>query len=581
MTSSSRPDHEVLIEPTFPNGPKLELDELLAQLIVRAQDVMSTQGRLRALLRANQSIVGSLDLSTLLRRIVEAACALTGARYGALGVNDAYGGLEQFVHVGMDPETVAALGAGPQGRGLLGALMSDPHPIRLDDLSQDPRSVGFPPGHPAMMAFLGVQIRVRDKAFGTLHLTDPAGGVFAAEDEELMLALAGTAGVAIENAWLHEEERRRQGWLEASTAVTQAMLSEGEEPLLLIARLARATAGADVVTVALPRGDGENLVVEVTSGDGAQRLTGLTLSIPATSAGSAFSTGQPLLIADAQSDRRAELQMPEAPAVGPMMVLPLVGLTRVRGALSVARAAGRPLFTEADVEMAMTFANHAAIALELSDARHDQQRIVLLEERDRIARDLHDHVIQRLFAVGLTVQSVSGTLGTDERATRLQRVVTDIDETIRQARTTIFQLRGPLSPGSGAVRSRLLGVVGEAAGLLGFAPHVRFDGPFDAMVPDDLEGDLLAVLREALTNCARHAHASTVDVEVSVSPDRVTVRIADNGDGLGGTDRRSGLANLRERAQRRGGSLSIVDGPGTTLLWSVPLPLHKGKGEPR
>ncbi|MCU1689960.1 MAG: hypothetical protein JWN20_1888 [Jatrophihabitantaceae bacterium] len=568
----------VAVAPTFPTGPKLELDDLLAQLILRAQDVIATQGRLRALLRANQSIVGNVDLPTLLRRIVEAACALTGARYGALGVNDAYGGLEQFVHIGMADETVAELGAPPQGRGLLGALIVDPHPIRLTVMSEDARSAGFPPGHPPMTAFLGVPIRVRDKAFGTLYMTDPERGEFAAEDEELMLALAGTAGVAIENAWLHEEDRRRQGWLEASTEVTQALLSEdGEEPLLLIARQARVTADADVITVALPKGDGVHLVVEVTSGDGAERLTALTLSIDGSVAGSAYRTGQPLLIADAESDPRAGLHVPEAPGVGPMMVLPLVGLTRVRGALTIARVAGRRPFTEADVEMAMTFANHAAIALELSDARHDQQRILLLEDRDRIARDLHDHVIQRLFALGLTVQSVSATLGSDERAARLQRVVSDIDETIRQARTTIFQLRGPLSPGSGAVRSRLLAVVGDAAALLGFAPQVRFDGPFDAIVPDDLEDDLLAVLRESLTNCARHAKATTVEVELSVSADRVSIHIVDNGTGLGDTQRRSGLRNLRERAEQRGGSLTIAAGPGTALRWSVPLPLRTTK----
>jgi signal transduction histidine kinase len=534
----AEPTKEVLIAPIFPTGPKLELDELLGQLIERAQDVISTQGRLRGLLRANQSIAGNVDLPVLLKRIVEAACELTGARYGALGVNGAEGGLEQFVHVGMDDATVAALGAPPEGHGLLGAMISDARPIRLAVMSDDPRSSGFPPGHPPMTAFLGVPVRVRDEAFGSLYLTDPAAGEFAVEDEELVLALAAAAGVAIENAWLHDEGRRRQGWLEASTEVTQALLSEdGQEPLLLIARQALAIGDADEVTLTVARSGADDLVVQVAA-DAHPRVEG-------------------------------------AETLAPVMILPLVGLTRTKGALTIARAPGRRHFAEADREMAMTFANHAAIALELADARDDQQRIALLEDRDRIARDLHDHVIQRLFGLGLTVQSVLATLGSDERATRLQRVVSDMDETIRQVRTTIFQLRGPLNPGSGAMRARLLGVVSEATGLLGFAPRVRFDGPFDAAVPDELEDDLLAVLRESLTNCVRHAHASSVEVEVTVTSERLSVRVADNGRGIGDRQRLSGLRNLRERAEKHSGSLTISDGPGVTLSWTVPLPLRK------
>ena len=254
--------------PRFPDVPKLELDELLNQLIGRAQDVVATQGRLRGLLRANQAIVGNLALPVLLRRIVQAACELTGARYGALGVIDpAAGGLEQFVNVGFDEQTIARVGRLPEGKGLLAAVIDDGSPIRLRTMSDDVRSVGFPPGHPPMNSFLGVPIRVRDVVFGNLYLTESRHGEFSAEDEELVAALAATAGVAIANARLYEESRRRQDWLQASTEVTRQLLSaEGEEPLSLIARQARLIADADVVTFMLPTGDGRRLIVEVAAG---------------------------------------------------------------------------------------------------------------------------------------------------------------------------------------------------------------------------------------------------------------------------------------------------------------------------
>jgi signal transduction histidine kinase len=568
--------------PQFPDGPKLDLDDLLKQLISRAQDVVATQGRLRGLLRANQAIVGNLALPALLRRIVEAACELTQARYGALGVIDANGGLDQFVNVGFDEQTIARVGHLPEGKGLLGAVIDDARPIRLRVIADDPRSVGFPDHHPPMTSFLGVPIRVRSVVFGNLYLTECASGEFSAEDEELVAALAATAGVAIANARLYEEAERRQDWLLASTEVTQQLLlADGEEPLRLIARKARQVADADVVTVVLPTPDGQRLIVEVAAGESADELTALTSPIENTLVGLAFETGRPVLVADVDSDPRYPVHLSELVPVGPVMVLPLGGAQRVRGALVIGRLRGRHRFADADLEMATTFANHAALALELADARNDQQRIVLLEDRDRIARDLHDHVIQRLFAIGLSVQSVASALGVDERAIRLDRVVSDLDETIRQTRTSIFQLRGPLGPETGTVRARLLAVVGEVSPVLGFEPQVRFSGPIDAVVPEPIVEDLVAVLREGLTNAARHARASRVDVDVSASNGELSMDVADDGVGISDTQRRSGLANLRERAERHGGALVLMKGissperpsqDGTRLRWTIPLP---------
>jgi signal transduction histidine kinase len=567
--------------PQFPDVPKLALDELLNQLISRAQDVIATQGRLRGLLRANQAIVGDLALPVVLRSIVQAACELARARYGAVGVIDPSGGLEQFIYVGIDDETAERIGHLPEGKGLLGALIDDPRPIRLRHMSDDPRSSGFPDNHPAMNGFLGVPVRVRDEVFGNLYLTESDAGEFSAEDEELVSALAATAGVAIANARLFEEARLRQDWLQASTDVTRQLLSaEGEEPLHLIARKARETADADIATVVLPTADGKRLMVEVASGERADELTALTYPIENSLAGLAMADGRPILIGDAEETNSHSFHISAVLPVGPVMVLPLGG-SRVRGALAIARRHGRHRFSEADLEMAMTFASQAAVALELGDARNDQQRVQLLEDRDRIARDLHDHVIQRLFAAGLTVQSVASGITDAQRADRLAGVVTNLDETIRQIRTSIFELRGSLGPVTGTLRTRLLEVAAEVTPLLGFDPRMQFRGPIDAVVPDDVVEDFVAVLREALTNTARHARADRVDVDVSATTNEVSIQITDDGVGvgLGESERRSGLDNLRQRANRHGGSFVIAKGipsgtstrEGTRLQWTIPL----------
>jgi signal transduction histidine kinase len=553
-------------------APRLELDQLLTQLIDHAQDVMAARDRLRGLLRANRLIIGELTLPVVLRRIAEAARDLVQARYAALGVLGPDGGLEQFIHVGVDEETAARIGHLPEGKGLLGALIDDPRAIRLTNLADDPRSVGFPEGHPPMKSFLGVPIRIRDEVYGNLYLTEREGGPFTAEDEELVAALAATAASAIDNARLYAEAGRRQRWLEASTEITRQLLSsEGEPPLSVIARRLHEMADADLVAVVLPTADEGRLMIEVATGPDAAQLTALTYPVEDTIAGVAINTGRPVLVGDVTQQQTYTVHVAQLTPVGPMMALPLLATQRSRGALLVARVPGRRRFNEADLDIATTFAQHAAVALELADARTDQQRMMLLEDRDRIARDLHDHVIQRLFAAGLTVQSVAANVGSDGGANRLSAVVDDLDETIRQIRTTIFELRGPLAPQSSTVRSQLLGVIDEVAPLLGFSPALRFTGPVDTIVADDIAADLIAVVREALSNIARHAHAKAAAIEVSATPAELTVDVTDNGVGIGETRRRSGLANLARRAERYGGSLTLPDHEGTHLRWTIPL----------
>jgi signal transduction histidine kinase len=576
---SEEPQQVVALD--FADGPRLELDQLLTQLVGRAEDVIATQGRLRGLLVANKMITGDVALPVVLRHIVEAACQLVNARYGALGVLAPGGGLREFIHFGIDAETAARIGPLPSGKGLLGALTDEANPIRLRTMSDDVRSAGFPANHPPMASFLGVPVRVRDEVFGNLYLTERAGGEFTAEDEELVTALAATAGVAIENARLFEEAARRQGWLQASMQITRQLLAaDGEEPLKLIARQTREIADADVVTVVLPTASGERLVVEVASGMKADELTGYTYPVEDTLAGLAFESGRAVLVGDVTEEPKFRVHLSEVLPVGPVMVLPLLGTKRMRGALVVGRLHGRHRFDEADLAMATTFANHAAVALELADARTDQQRMVLLEDRERIARDLHDHVIQRLFAAGLTVQSVAAGLGDDEHAERLERAISGIDETIRQIRSSIFQLRGQLGPETGTVRTRLLGVLAEVAPLLRFEPQVRFSGPIDSVVPEEVVDDLEAVTREALTNVARHAQAGQAEVGLTASAAELVLDVFDDGVGMGDTQRRSGLANLRQRAARHNGALiitsaspdqSAASGKGTRLRWTIPL----------
>jgi signal transduction histidine kinase len=556
-------------------GPTLELDELLAQLIDRAQDVRSAHNRMRGLLKANQSIISNLALEVVLRRIVEAACELLEARYGALGVVSSDGhGLEQFIHVGIDQHTVDTIGDLPQGKGVLGALIDEPVPIRLHELSDDLRSVGFPEAHPPMHTFLGVPITIRGEVYGNLYLTERAQGDFSEEDVELASALAATAAVAIDNARLFEDSSRRQDWLQASTDVSlQVVTAPGDEALRSISEQVHRLAHADVVTLVLPEAGGERLEVAVAVGIAADKLEGSAYPLPGTLTAQVLQTGEPAMVTGAEDRGDRIVYMRDLVAIGPAMVVPLAAREGVRGALVVGRLASGRQFSPAELEMATTFANQAALALELADSRQAQEQMQLFEERDRIARDLHDHVIQQLFAAGLTLQGVSMGINDRGQADRIERVVESLDDSIQQIRNSIFALRDHLGPQGAGARAVVLEVVGEVADALGFEPEVRFAGPVDTVVDEGLAEDLIAVVREALTNVARHAGADRVELSLTASPDRVELRIADNGCGLSQVTRRSGLDNLATRASRRGGTFTTGqqhDGTGAVLVWVAP-----------
>ncbi len=563
---------------SFPDAPRLELDQLLGQLVQRAQEVMGTQGRLRSLLRANQQIRG-LDQPDILKHALTAGRELVGARYAAIGVAGPSGGLAEFLHDGMDPDTVARMGSLPQGKGLLGAMLDDAEPLRLARFADDSRTAGLPAGHPPMEGFLGVPIRLRGELFGAFYLTNPDHGEFTGEDEELLAALAASVGEAIDNAQLYEASRTRGEWLAASAEVTRHLLSAepdgGRDPLPLIAARTREIADADLVLVLRPTEPQQTeLTIAVSVGADAAHLRGRTIPVQGSLAGRVFTSAKPARVGQLSEGSGLRAITSGEVELGPILAVPLLAPGRVHGVLTAARLAGRSGFTDADVGMAASFANHAALALELAEARSQQQLNVLLGDRERIAADLHDHVIQRLFASGLTLHTLAATAdaGPAGAGARLAGVIRDLDDTIRQIRSTIFQLHSTPATQGQSVRGRLLDLLADIRDALGFGPGLRFSGLLEDL-PADLVDDLLAVLREALTNVAKHAGASRVEVDLQAGDGRLTLQVTDDGRGIDDTGRRSGLANLRRRAENRGGEFTLASTQphGTRLSWSVPV----------
>ena len=465
----------------------------------------------------------------------------------------------------------------PKGRGVLGALIEEPHPVMLSRIADDDRSSGFPPGHPEMTTFLGVPIRSRNEVFGNLYLTDREGGDFTREDEDLVLALAATAGVAIENARLYEEAGRRQLWLEASAEITAALLnpSQHRDPLELIADSVLRLAGADLVSLVLREDEPGLLFVAVASGLNADQLRGIRYPTENSLVDLALETGRGVRVGAIEDQRHYNVHLRQVADIGPAMAVPLFGETGANGAIVMGRLAGRHSFASADLEMAEAFANHAAIALELSSARLDRERLAVLEDRDRIARDLHDHVIQRLFAAGLAVQSIAGAVHKEGNTARLNQVVDELDDTIRQIRTSIFELHGAPSR-EGRLRSAVLAILDQLRPALGFQPTVRFAGPVDTMLDRARVADAEAVVREAVTNAAKYAEASKLVVEVAAAENALTIQVADNGVGLASAPHTGGLANLQQRAHDLGGAFSVetAAGGGTLLHWRIPLDLR-------
>jgi signal transduction histidine kinase len=555
----------------------VEFDDLLREVLGRVQGVLDEQARLRLLLDAVVTMAGDLTLDGVLSRIVSVASALVDARYAALGVLDVgrERRLRTFVHHGIGQDVVDEIGDLPTGHGLLGLLIDEPRPIRLHDIAAHPASYGFPEYHPPMSSFLGVPVRIRDQVFGNLYLTEKAGGGdFTETDERVVLALAAAAGVAIENARLYEEAEQRQQWLSATAEITAHLgtLPAGEDALQLVADRARQVSGADVVWI-VAGSDTDSLQLRVVSGVDADVEAMRRLPMQSSLAAHVVRTGEALEVPNLADDPRAVDPSVELgwPRLGPTVVVPLGSRGESEGVLALAWAPDRAsAHDRLHSELPASFAEQAALAIQVGRAREDQQRLTLFEDRDRIGKDLHDLVIQRLFAVGLSLESTARQAEDPELAERLGRAVDDLDATIKDIRRTIFALGSMDSAGD--VQIEIERIVDRAASTMKFRPALQLDGPVRTAVPSHLVPDLLAVLSEALSNAGRHADASAIDVLVAALPDQVLVRVADDGKGMDETVLESGLGNMRARAHKHGGTFEVqsASGAGTTVTWAVP-----------
>ncbi|WP_107425903.1 GAF domain-containing sensor histidine kinase [Streptomyces gilvosporeus] len=528
------------------------------------------------LLEAVLSVGQGLELPLVLRRIVEAATVLVDAEYGALGVVGEGTRIGQFLSVGVTQQQMDAIGQLPEGHGILGELIRHPTPLRLDELGEHSASYGFPPHHPPMHSFLGVPIKVRGEVFGNLYLTEKRGGHFDADDETVLATLAVAAGAAIEHARLYEEARNRQRWLEANGEIVAGLLPGADEAGVLPTIVGHAVRllSADLGVLAQPA-EGDHLRVELAVGEGAEAHRGLDLPRHGSFMGATLTAKTLLISHDVEHDPRITAGLPRWRGLGPAVAVPMIAGEEVRGVLLLARRQGREAFTASETAPLLTFAGQAALAMELAESRAAAERLTLLTERERIARDLHDLAIQRLFATGMTLQSAVRFVDHPEATERLMRAVDDLDETIKIIRSTIFGLRAhDTVRGRHSLRVRTVTAVDQASHALGFSPALHMEGLVDTDVPPEVAEHALAVLGEALSNIARHARASTAEVAMVVSDRNLTLTVTDNGVGIARGGRRSGLSNLAKRAESVGGELSVEPLPegGTRLVWSVPLP---------
>jgi signal transduction histidine kinase len=552
----------------------LGLDELLREVQDRLTEMVSTQDRMQGLLDAVMVVAEGLELDTTLRRIVESAADLVDARYGALGVLGPTGGLSRFLHVGLDEETRASMGPLPEGRGLLGQLILDPRPLRLRDLGTHESSVGFPPNHPPMRSFLGVPVRVRDSVYGNLYLTEKAGGgEFTAADEAVVRALAAAAGIAVQNADLFEQTRLRQQWLEASAEIRSELLSGATDAdaLNLIALRALELTDSDATMILLgPEPGSGDYTIRGRCGPDVAALMGRRIG------------GDDPLLREV-SDSRAAVLAPSPGTLlgraggdpseyGPTVAVPLRSQESATGMLVALRRPGRSPFLPAEVPLLTSFAEQATLAMELGEKNRALRQLDVLADRDRIARDLHDHVIQRLFATGMQLQGTLRRSTDPDVRDRLTQVVDELDITVREIRTAIFDLHTAGDGPAGGLGRRLLDTAAEAAAGSGIAPSMRISGPLDSLVPPETGAHAVAVVREAVSNVVRHAAAATVTVTVDAGED-LLIEVVDDGVGIDPAAARSGLRNLEQRARECGGELGVVAVPsqGTRLSWRVPL----------
>jgi signal transduction histidine kinase len=555
---------------------RLRLRELLAEVQDRIEEIVTVRDQMEGLVEAVLAVGTGLELDATLHKLVSAAVGLVDATYGALLVRGADDAVLRFIHTGMGDDDIKTIGREPVGRGLLGLVLEDATPLRLDDLSAHPDSIGFPPGHPVMHTFLGVPIRVRDSVFGNLYLTEKRNGHGFSEDDEIVVqALAAAAGIAVENANLYEESRRRQRWSEATSEITTQLLagSDPSDALQVIADRALELSSADYTLIAvpedaeMPRDELSALLISVYAGIDVDSPLGTRIPVVGSTSGAAFLDQVPRSVPALQFDPLAGSGV----ELGPALVLPLRAGDVVLGVLIAARRSGAPAFDTHQLPVIASFADQAALALQLAGIQWNLRELDVLADRDRIARDLHDHVIQRLFGVGLALQGTHRRTQSPDVARRISDSIDQLHEIVNEIRTAIFDLHADTGAAP-RLRQRLHTSITELTADSGLHTTVRMSGPLD-LLPVELAEHAEAVVREAVSNAVRHARATELSVAVSVHDDLV-IDVVDNGVGLPVTVARSGLGNLRQRAEQSDGELRVeqVDGGGTRILWSAPLP---------
>lgn len=532
----------------------------------------STAAGIESLLAAFAAMADDIDLDTVLERVISAACHLVDAQYGALGVIGSDQTLSEFITVGLKNDEITRIGSLPAGHGVLGLLVSEPLPLRLHDLREHDRAVGFPEHHPQMTSFLGVPIRIHGTIFGNLYLTDKNGGMdFTDTDEELLVALAAAAGVAIENSRLFDDSSRRTRWLEGGLNAAHELLEQSDDArnnLELIAHHALHASQSNLTVVLRDFGQQRGLICEAADGvnagvfigqsgaDNAQ-LDGLTAQSP------------PLLLTEDDIDR----MLPGAPpaTISTALLTRLAG-TGERQFLLFGRSAGVASFSNLDHEMVRSFTSHVALSLELLRVHRQREQEAVFGDRDRIARDLHDLVIQRLFAAGLSIQSLRKYVSAREPLERIGTVTAELDATIRELRDTIYSLQSvpQITP---SFTSSIFALVADAFDGHALQPVVHLSGPLDAVIDPDWADHVRAVLLESLSNALRHADAQSITMTLQALPDHLELKISDDGRGFDQNTFQSGLANMQRRAELCGGTLSITSpiSRGTEVLLTVPL----------
>jgi signal transduction histidine kinase len=572
------PDEHRPISSSWPGAPALELEDLLDELRSRASLARRSQDRLSQLLDAVVGVSADLELAEVLGRIVESAAALVDARYGALGVISADGErLVEFVTRGLSDEERARIGHPPRGHGVLGLLIRDPQPRRLMDIATHPDSYGFPANHPEMHTFLGAPVRIRTEVFGNLYMAEKQGAEsFSEEDEAILVALAAAAGVAIDNARLYDASRRQRDWSDAVAEITQVLLErEDEEAALdLVARRVVALSRASAAFVATVDEAGALGVRADSRTDGRHEAGDSQTVLRAPMWTQVLAAKQPILLAPADgagpSAWRRELVDVLGPSgQGSTAVLPLPPGHGDIGVLVVSWKVEAESLPRESMPGLTDFAQQAGLGLLAGRAQRDRALMAMLDDRDRIARDMHDHVIQRLFATGLSLQSAARLAIHPMVQPRIDDAVDDIDAAIKEIRQAIYQLHRPVRPDE--ISERLRALTGSFTESLGFAPHLQTEGPLDGLGPA-LAAEVLAVAREGLSNAAKYAGAARVDVAVTVDDGSVCVVVVDDGHGVDPATASGGLVNLAERAAARDGTFEISPGTpkGTRLRWRVP-----------